>query len=330
MPDGLQDKLTLDQITAMCRRGFGSGAQLESAQELSGGTFNETYLIELAGKTKVILRAAPPPTADLYWDDAALMRREHHILPYFASIAALMPKIILADFTHQVVGRDYMFQTFIEGERWSDIEDELAPDENIELWCQCGEIVKRMHETTGERFGYPHPGRQFASWSEMILDRLARILESMATYQLEITAFSAVSDITHANAALLDEIHKPHLLHGDLWTFNLLVTRGNDRPTITGVLDADRAWWGDPMADWIMFLLAIRSDEPEWRQRLSAFYERYGASERGEAAQFRQEVYKAMHIGTCAVWSARNGNKEDIARAHRELRKIAQTLPRLS
>jgi len=46
----------------------------------------------------------------------------------------------------------------------------------------------------------------------------------------------------------------PNLLHGDLWTFNLLVAHSNDRPAITGVLDTDRAWWGDPMADWIMFL----------------------------------------------------------------------------
>jgi len=80
------------------------------------------------------------------------------------------------------------------------------------------------------------------------------------------------------------------------------------------------------MADWIMFLLAIRRDEPEWQQRLSAFYDGYGTPESGEVAQFRQEIYKAMHIGTCAVGSARSGNKEDIARARRELREIAQAL----
>jgi len=60
------------------------------------------------------------------------------------------------------------------------------------------------------------------------------------------------------NTSLLDEIQTPHLLHGDLWTFNLLVERGVHAPVITGVLDFDRAWWGDPSADWIMFLLAIR------------------------------------------------------------------------
>ena len=171
MPDSLQTKLTSAQITAMCQRGFGGEVTIESVQELGGGTFNETYLIELAGKPKVILRVAPPLRADTYWDDVALMRREHNILPFFASIATLMPKTIMADFTHQVVQRDYILQTYIEGERWSDIEDELTPDENLELWRQCGKIVKQMHETTGERFGYPQPGHQSTSWSEIVLDR---------------------------------------------------------------------------------------------------------------------------------------------------------------
>ena len=63
MSDNLLTKLIPDQIMAMCRRGFGSEVQVESAQELGGGTFNETYVVELAGQTKVIL---PHAVGDLY------------------------------------------------------------------------------------------------------------------------------------------------------------------------------------------------------------------------------------------------------------------------
>lgn len=325
MPDSLQTKLTSEQITAMCQRGFGTDVRIESVRELGGGTFNETYLVELAGKPKAILRVAPPPLADIYWDDVALMRREHHILPFFASIATWMPKTIMTDFTHQVVQRDYVFQTYIEGERWSDIEDELTPDENSELWLQCGKIVKQMHETSGERFGYPEPERPFTRWSDMILDRFARIAKSMLAHQLEATAFTTISDVAGANAALLDEIDTPHLLHGDLWTFNLIVRRDRDRPMIAGVLDVDRAWWGDPMADWIMFLLLIRRDDPAWQQRLCAFYDGYGTPQSGEATRFRQQIYRAMHIGSAAIWCSRNGDEASVARAYRELGKIAHS-----
>jgi aminoglycoside phosphotransferase (APT) family kinase protein len=330
MSNSLQNKLTHDQITVIFQHGFGSGVKLNLVQPLEGGTFNETYLIELEGKPRMVLRVAPPDTADVYWDDVALMRREYHVLPFFAPIADLMPSIVLTDFTHQIVDRDYMFQTFIEGERWSDIESTLSVDENNNLWQQCGRIVRRIHNTTGERFGYPYPGPQFKSWSGMILDRFAKISESLMIHKLEIPSFAIISGIVHANASLLDEIQTPSLLHGDLWTFNLLISQNTGEPTITGVLDVERAWWGDPLADWIMFLLDIRNNDTEWQGQLSAFNKGYGKSESNKSTQFRQEIYKAMHIGTSAIWATRHGDTESILRARQELGEIAQVLPPLS
>jgi aminoglycoside phosphotransferase (APT) family kinase protein len=121
-------------------------------------------------------------------------------------------------------------------------------------------------------------------------------------------------------------VQTPHLLHGDLWTFNLLVQRQNDKPVIAGVLDTERAWWGDPLADWIMFLLSIRNEEEEWQERIAAFQKGYGTWETGRTVQFRREVYKAMHVGSSVVWTARHGNREDIERGRGDLEKSADIL----
>jgi aminoglycoside phosphotransferase (APT) family kinase protein len=322
-------KLSVDQIRALLERHFGSGLHSFGVEELGGGTFNETYLIEISEKEKLVLRIAPPVTPDIYWDDVALMRREHNTLPFFASIGPLIPKTVFVDFTHQIIGRDYVLQTFMEGDRWSDIEDELTQEESIDLWRQCGEIVKQIHETTGEQFGYPYPGRAFTHWSDVILDRFSRIARSLQGYHIELSHFSTISDIVNSAQSVLDDIRTPRLLHGDLWTFNLLVTRKNGKPFITGVLDTERAWWGDPLVDWIMFLLSIRSEERYWQSRLAAFYSGYGALGQSETTQFRQEIYKAMHVGSSAVWAARHGNQEDIQRAHQDLSRIAMVLPKL-
>jgi len=296
-------------------------------KEIGGGTFNETYLIEVPENEKVVLRVAPPLADDTYWDDVSLMRREHNTFPYFASIGTFLPKTLLADFTHQIVGRDYVLQTFLEGERWSDIEDELTEEENLDLWRQCGEIVKRMHGTRGEQFGYPYPGSSFASWHEVVMDRFSRIAQSLKDYDADIAYFSAIFELVGSAQSVFNEVREPHLLHGDLWTFNLLITRKNERPLITGVLDTERAWWGDPLADWIMFCLSIRSEEEEWQGRISAFYQGYGGVDKSTTAQFRQEAYKAMHIGSSVVWGAKHGNREDIERGTRDLHRIAHLLP---
>ena len=59
MSNTLQNKLTHDQITVICQHGFGSGVKLTSVQPLEGGTVNETYLVELDGKPRMVLRVAP-------------------------------------------------------------------------------------------------------------------------------------------------------------------------------------------------------------------------------------------------------------------------------
>ena len=161
--------LTKDQLRTLCQRGFGANVQIESIRELGGGTFNDTYQITFVDHLRVILRVSPPYTKDTYWDEALLMRREHSMQPFFAPIAALMPKTLLVDFTHQLIDRDYMFQTFIEGERWDDVMDELTSEENNRLWEQFGNLLKQIHNVRGQMFGIPRPGFEFPYWSRRLL-----------------------------------------------------------------------------------------------------------------------------------------------------------------
>ncbi len=320
-----EKSLTTDQIMSMCQRGFGSDVQIETIQELGGGSFNTTYLVPFADQLKVILRVSPPQEADVLWDEALLMRREHAIQPYFAPVAALMPKALLVDFTHQLIDRDYMFQTFIEGERWDDVMDELTSAENGILWDQFGNLLKQIHNVHGETFGLPLSGFQFASWRQTVIDRLERTLRTAQELQLEVPHLVPILEMVRAHPQQLDEIQVPRLLHGDLWLFNLLITRGGNEPAIVGILDADRAWWGDPMADWTMFILAHAGKEAGH----SRFWQAYGQPEETPAAGFRANVYDAMHAGTAFIWAVQHQDEETVTRAKGTLGHAAEILPSL-
>jgi aminoglycoside phosphotransferase (APT) family kinase protein len=315
--------LTTHEITTMCQRAFGSDRDIESMQELGGGTFNTTYLITFTDKFNVILRVAPPQMADTPWDEAFLMRREHAVQPFFAPVAALMPKTLFIDFTHQLIDRDYMFQTFIEGERWDNVVDELTPRENGLLWEQFGNILKIIHNVHGESFGLPQAGFQFARWSETVNDRIKRTLQYAKDKQIDIPYLPAILEIIRAHNGRLDEIQIPRLLHGDLWLFNLLITHGNHHPAIVGVLDADRAWWGDPMADWTVFIFA----HAEEREGHSHFWQAYGQPEDTPSARFRKIVYDGMYAGRAFVWAVEHQDQETVTRAEGTLREVAESLP---
>jgi aminoglycoside phosphotransferase (APT) family kinase protein len=274
LPETISPSPTPNQILALCQRAFGPSAGVRSARELGGGTFNTTFLIILDDQ-QVILRIAPPPTADLTWNERWLMRREQQIQPFFAALAPLMPRTLVADFTHQVIDRDYMFQSFLAGDRWDMVEDEFTLDEQLRLWEQFGSITKTIHSTAGTAFGGPYPAPEFSTWSQTIIDRLECATEAMIEAQLDVRDIQSVLAIARSRTALLDAIVQPRLLHGDLWLFNILVERRLDGPAIVGILDADRAWWGDPMADWTMFVLA-KGATPETRQFHARFWQAYG------------------------------------------------------
>lgn len=321
--EGMPLSLTAEQILAMCQRAFGAAVRVASARELGGGTFNRTFLIML-GDQQVILRIAPPPNANLLWNERWLMRREVQIQPFFAAVASLMPRTLLADFTHQLIDTDYIFQTYLPGERWDQTADRFTQEEKLQLWEQFGNITKKIHSTVGTSFGGPYPAPEFRTWSERVLYHLESAAEAMLEEQLEVTDLGSILEIVQGYSALLDEISEPRLLHGDLWLFNILVAHEADRPTISGILDADRAWWGDPLADWTMFILAM--DAPEKHLGHARFWQAYGPLEQTPETAFRQAVYEAMHIGTAMTWASRHRDEDTVQRGKRDLRAVLQRL----
>ena len=161
----------------------------------------------------------------------------------------------------------------------ADIHIDPATEDDL----QFGRITRQIHDVQGEIFGLPLPGYQFPRWSQTIVDRLERTLRSANDHQIDIPHLPHILEVVRSNPQPLDEIQVPCLLHGDLWLFNLLIARGEHEPAIVGILDADRAWWGDPIADWTMFILAHAEQE----EGHSHFWQAYGQREGTPAAKFR-------------------------------------------
>jgi aminoglycoside phosphotransferase (APT) family kinase protein len=165
-----QQAVAPEQIKAMCERAFGQGTPIDSVRELDGGQFNNTYRIELADRDPVILRVAPPPERAVFWHERFLMRRELAMQPLLAPIAPLLPTILMSDFTHQVIERDYLFQRWMPGSLWWDVQGDLTPKEHDDLWRLFGRLVQAISSVQGEAFGLVLHGPQFSTWSLTMIE----------------------------------------------------------------------------------------------------------------------------------------------------------------
>ncbi len=323
--DAFQQPIALEQIVTMCQRAFGDNHQVIEVNELSGGGFNNVYRVNLMEMQPVILRVAPRSNKLASAAEADRMRQEHLGQGFLAPIAPLIPKTIMADFTHQLIDCDYMFQTYMEGEQWGQVYDIFTLDENKSLWRQLGEITRTIHAVEGPAFGALYSGPRYKTWSQAVIANLTESVHNLEEHAgLDASDLRAVREIARTHTAYLDEIDRPRLRHGDLWTVNILVKRTAEGPRISAVLDADGVYWGDPLADWTIFLLQLHKPSGS-----KAFWEAYGRPEQSKGWRIRDLIYYCNHLGGARLECWRNHRDEAVQRSYRDIRKAIVELSEL-
>ncbi|MFF4755536.1 phosphotransferase family protein [Streptomyces sp. NPDC002514] len=285
-----QQSLTAEEIRQVCRRAFGQTGSPVSAVELDAGMYNNVYRVTLAGREKpVILRAAPSEDRQ-FRSERHLMRNEYASEPWLAVIAPLMPQVLAADWSHQVITRDWMIQTYLDGVPAPQHLGTYPRTAWPAFFRQMGAITRSVHAVQGPHFGsVSGPGHR--TWSETVIASLKEIAADLDGAGLDAADVRKVAAVAVHERAVLDEITEPRLLTGDLWTVNALMDPTAPEPVITGVLDFDRCLFGDPAADWTIRMAKAKTDER------TAFWESYGTPDRSTAAVWRERIYEARHLG---------------------------------
>lgn len=286
-PDAFQQALTSTEIAAICRRTFGEHTRATEAVELGLGGYNTVYRVELESGP-VILRVAPRESVQ-YGSEWRLMRNEYAAMPWLAVIAPLMPRLLAVDWSHAIVDRDWMIQTCLTGLPAPEHLGHYPRSGRTTFFRQLGAITRTVHDVRGPHFGRP-AGPTYASWSEVVIASLEQIANDLEQAGLEAADVRTAATIATRDQALLDEIHEPRLLTGDLWTVNCILDAEAPEPLISGVLDFDRAEFGDPAADWTIRMAQAKPDERK------AFWDSYGPLDHAPEATHRAQIYEAHHL----------------------------------
>ena len=313
-PGAFQRPVSAGQIQAMCRRAFGPAAGPVSAVELGLGAYNNTYRVTLRDRPPVILRVAPEPGRQ-FRIERELMRNEHATVPFLAGLGDLLPRTLAADFTHQLLGRDYLFQTLLDGVAAPDGLSRYPRPAWAGFFGQLGGIARTIHGVAGDRFGMV-AGPGHATWSQALIGYFADAADDLRDAGLDADDAHRLAEAAREHRAVLDEIARPRLLHGDLWTVNVLLDPDADEPTIVGVVDSDRAWWGDPLADWTIYRAGLRQGAER-----QAFFAAYGELPAGDHDRLRARFYLARHLLAILLERFRLG-ETDLSATYRDVREV--------
>lgn len=236
--------------------------QVTGVTPLYGGTFNEVSRVTLADGRRLILKVPPPPDVPVLAYERGILRTE----ALFYELAAphrQLPAVIHAGFGRQDNVGDFLLMTELPGQPWPAVADRIGDRERRRLRGELGRIVAGLHAMTGSGFGYPARPLT-ASWRTAFGGMLDTILTEADQYRVTLPLPPGViwqRAVKHGS--VLDEVTTPVLVHFDLWDGNILIDLDGKAPRIGGLIDAERAFWGDPLTDFVSLALLgdIRQDE---------------------------------------------------------------------
>ncbi|MTE17716.1 phosphotransferase [Streptomyces sp. TRM43335] len=266
---------------------------------LAGGTYNSLLRVVLRdGRRWVVKR---PLSAG----GGSTLRYEHDLLrgetEYYSAVRD-MPGVPAPRLVHVETGGEPpvvsgLVMTECPGVPWHEADASLTPGERKRLREELGGVVARLHTATGPGFGYPaRPfGPPAADWRRTFTTMVDAVLDDAVRYGVRLPRPVAwVRDALAAAGDVLTDVTRPALVHFDLWQGNLLLDGAPGARTLGGVIDAERMFWGDPVAEFVS--LALFGDI----ERDDAFLTGYAAA--GGGVTFTDSVRLRLHLYRCYLY----------------------------
>ena len=281
------------------------------------GRFNTTYL--LAGSSReAVIRVAPPDDAGFLFYETNMMAQEptvHQIVLARTDVPA--PRILGYDTTRDILPRDYLVLERMPGVPLSEAGGASVAD----VWRQVGAFLAQVHAVHGESYGYDGPHkvmRPRTRWDEafhVMWNKLIGDIVDCDGYT------SAEADLMRRlldrSMPFIDRGAPASLLHMDVWRENVLVDAAG---RVTGLLDWDRALWGDPEIEFAVLDYCGVS--------VPAFWEGYAKQrDNSPRAKLRRVLYLLYEIQKYIVISrARRHNPAAAEPYRREALRLATAL----
>ncbi len=226
-------------LASLLTRAGRDPAALITVSELADGTYNTVHLVKHAGGDLVLKIAPTGP---------GLTHEQNLIQTEATFYQAALGKAPVPEVVHS--GTDFLLMTALPG-----VTIHSIPSERAQYRRELGTIVSSLHEVTGtEGFGYPQRGLK-DSWSKAFLGMFDDLLTDADRYDVALPA-KVSRELVTDRTALLDSVRVPRLIHFDLWDGNILVEDGR----VTGLIDGERAFWGDPVAEFVSLTLFSNVD----------------------------------------------------------------------
>lgn len=248
--------LSREKIDKIVKANFGTAAIVTDVAELTDGMFNAIYVLSFAepieGYQELVLKTGVQTDKYILTYEKEILCTEVFVYGKLAEAGVPIPRIICHDFSHSLVNCDYFFMERLQGETWGKLMREISPENARQLQYDLGVCTAKIHSIKGGYFGYIKDDKSYhySTWTEAFGSFIHNIVEDGKRGGVDLP----YDDILHALNPYwrtLDAVKEPSLINYDMWAKNILLKESDGQYIIDGIIDHERAFYGDPVAEFI-------------------------------------------------------------------------------
>ncbi len=280
-------------------------------QKVPTGKFNDSFFAALDDGREVVLRIAPPDDAGFLFYERNMMRQEpglHRLIREKTSIP--VAAILAYDDSRSIIDRDFLIMERLPGTALSSARAPARAADRV--FEETGRHLRELHdECRAEQYGYlgeHHCMEPADSWVSAFRTMWGLLIEDIRTCGgYDADEAKAARDCLEPHLRLFDRPVPGSLLHTDIWAQNILV---DGEGHVTGIVDWDRALWGDIEIEFAVLDYCGVSTDSFWRG--------YGRErDASREAQIRGVFYYLYELQKYIVIRTLRGNSPAQAALHK-------------
>ena len=260
MKTATKNTFSMEIIQALINRHF-PDSKIDSVKLLKGGTFNTLYQINGTENLKngIVLKTGPVDSYFITDHEKDILRTEVTIYQLIKDLDLPAPQILAYDFSRKEIPCDYFLMEYVDGTPWY----EFWPLKNPVIMKELGRYTAKFHSIHNDTFGNIKNANSklFSSWDEAFIYMVEDAIIDVEKQGLKLP-FQEIRKEVYKRRSLLKMVETPCLVNFDMWAGNILLKKER-KFKISGMLDFERSFFGDPLASFVSAMLIYDDVEKE-------------------------------------------------------------------
>jgi aminoglycoside phosphotransferase (APT) family kinase protein len=299
MKSKLREPLPRETVERIVKDSFDDKTSIKGIKQLFDGYCSLVYDLELENPNlETILKISPPPDVKLLRCEKNLLQNELKTNEFLRDNTSIpVPEIITSNFNQNILDRGYIFFQKLHGTPLNKAKRRLSKKEYEDIKETLGSYAAEIHSIKGNYFGTFHDPEKDSNktWKDVFLQYVRDIVDDGIELEAKLpNTPEKILNIFEKNAHYLEDVKEPRLTYVDLWEGNVFIAKNNGVYYIEGIIDGDRAYWGDPYYDFVSSI-ALFKDIAKEKAFLKGYSRKRGEVNFTPYLQCRLHMYRAYY-----------------------------------